>query len=51
LSLFCRFLLALCAFSEEFAEETRLFRVIGMTLAAILLGNTLKGYLDVLATP
>jgi hypothetical protein len=51
LSLFYRFLLALCAFSEEFAEETRLLWVIGMTLASILLCHTFKGDFNVLATP
>jgi hypothetical protein len=51
LRLFCRFLGSLCAFSEEFAEETRLLWVIGMALATILLCHTFKGDFDVLATP
>jgi hypothetical protein len=44
-------MVSLCAFSEEFAEETRLLGVIGMALAAILLCYTFKSDLDVLATP
>jgi hypothetical protein len=44
-------LITLCAFSEEFAEETRLFGVIGVALAAILLCHTFQGDFDVLPTP
>jgi hypothetical protein len=51
LSLFCRFLRWLCAFPEEFAEETRLLWVIGMALATIFLCHTFKGDFDVLTTP
>jgi hypothetical protein len=44
-------LISLCAFSEEFAEETGLLGVIGMALTAILLCHTFQGDFDVLATP
>jgi hypothetical protein len=40
----------LAFFAEYFAQEARLFRVIGMTLTTILLCHPFEGNFNVLAT-
>jgi len=38
-------------FAEDFAEESGLFGIVGMTLASILFCHPFEGNFDVLATP
>jgi hypothetical protein len=40
----------LALFAEDLAQKSRLFRVIGMTLATILLCHPFEGNFNVLAT-